>query len=109
MECWQTLQKFSQYCERIRSLHRDLVDESHIAPVQKFEDGDTEILLENIESYDGMAQEMENTVEVLEIDTDVGDDDACDTGHRRNMSEFGSICKLSIISTYNTQFSFMFE
>lgn len=63
------------------------MDESHIAQAPKFEDDHTEILFENIEEYDGMAQEMENTVEVLEIDTDVGDD-ACDTVNRRNMSEW---------------------
>lgn len=62
------------------------MDESHIAQVQKFEDDHTEILLESIEEYDGIAQEMENTVEVLEIDTDVGDD-GCDNVNRRNMSE----------------------
>lgn len=87
MKCWQTLQQFNQYCERIRSLHRDLVDESHIVQVQKFEDDEqTEILFENIEEYESIEQEMENTVEVLEIDTDVGDD-GCDTINRRNMSK----------------------
>lgn len=88
MKCWQTLKQFSQYCERIRSLHRDLVDESHIVHAQKFEDDQmhTEIFLENVEEYDGIEQELENTVEVLEFDTDVGDD-GCDIVNRRNISK----------------------
>lgn len=83
MKCWQTLEQFSQYCEKIRSIHRD---DSNIVQSLKFDDDHTEILLENIEEYDGIEQECENTVEVLEIDTDVGDD-GCDTINRRNMSE----------------------
>lgn len=86
MKCWQTLQQFSQYCEKIRSIHHDLVDESNIIQTQKLDDDHTEILLEDIEEYDGIEQECESTVEVLEFDTDVGDDD-CDTINRRNMSE----------------------
>lgn len=87
MKCLQTLQQFSQYCERIRSLHRDLVDESYLVQSQKLEDDQMEILLENIEDYDGTEQELEHTVEVLDIDTDAGDagDDGCD--NRRNISK----------------------
>lgn len=83
MKCLQTLQQFSQYCERIRSLHRDLVDESYLVQSQKLEDDQMEILLENIEEY-GTEQELEHTVEVLDIDTDAGDD-GCD--NRRNISK----------------------
>lgn len=78
-------QQFSQYCEKIRSIHRDLVEESNVVQTQKFDDdGDTEILLENMEEYDGIEQECENTVEVLEIDVD---DDDCDVMNRRNVGE----------------------
>lgn len=84
MKCWQTLQQFNQYCERIRSIHRELVDESSLA--QKFDDDQTEILvenMENIEEYDGTEQECETTVALLTIETDVGED-GFDTINRRN-------------------------
>lgn len=73
-KCWQSLQQFSQYCEKIRSIHRDLLE------AQKVDDDQTEILIEECE---GIEQECENTVELLAIETNVGDD-GCDTINRRN-------------------------
>lgn len=72
-------------------------DESHIAQGQKFEEDEhTEILIENLEEYDGIAPELQNTVEVLEIDMDVGDDD---TSNRRNMGEWIDSDQRQIIDT----------
>lgn len=73
----KNLQQFSQYCEKIRSIHRE-------TDTQQLEDDDhTEILYDNIEEYDVVEQECENQVELLAIETDV-DADECDTVMRRH-------------------------
>lgn len=89
MKCWQTLQHFNRYCDKIRSIHRDLVDESSLVQIQsKCDDDQTEVFMEsveNIEEFDLTEQECEDTVAVFAIETDAAED-ASDTTSRRNTS-----------------------
>lgn len=75
VKCWHTLQKFSQYCEKIRSIQRDLVE------IQKSDEDQTEILFETIEEYDCIEQECENQTELLAMEAVVSDDGG-DTNRR---------------------------
>lgn len=88
MKCWKTLQQFNQYCEKIRSIHRDSIDESTVIRNQTIEyDDQTEVLLETIEGCDSIEQECEeSTVEMLLFETDA-DDEGSATINRRNLRE----------------------
>lgn len=70
------LQQFSQYCEKIRSIHRDL-------GAQRIEEDEEskEILFESVE-YNVVEPECENQVQILAIETDT-DADGSDTIGRR--------------------------
>lgn len=71
IKCWQTLHQFGQYCEKIRGIHQNLVDETGTIHNNKL-DEHTEIL-EDEECEQNLEEcEYQRTMPILAID--LGDD-----------------------------------
>lgn len=70
MKCWQTLHQFGQYCEKIRGIHQNLVEETGAVFINKF-DEHTEIL-EDEEGENAVEEyEYQKSVPILAIDADL--------------------------------------
>lgn len=70
MKCWQTLHQFGQYCEKIRGIHQNLVEETGAVFINKL-DEHTEIL-EDEEGENTLEEyEYQKSVPILAIDADL--------------------------------------
>lgn len=73
LKCWQTLQDFSEYCEKIRSIHLNLVEETNSTGGQKV-DEQTDII-ELSEGGENVIESYEYTkTSLLNIESDLGDE-----------------------------------
>lgn len=75
LKCWQTISQFSQFCEKIRGIHQNLIEVSS-AGILKIEEHDltTEVLEDEIEEYIPMGEIEEKDVAMLSIESDLGDE-----------------------------------
>lgn len=77
LKCWQTLDQFSQFCDKIRGIHQNLIEVSCTTSTNKYEDHSdiaTEVLEDEIEEHIPMEEIDEKEVTMLAIESDLGDE-----------------------------------
>lgn len=73
MKCWQTLNNFGQFCEKIRGIHQNLIEVSDATGIGKYEENDEE-LLDDVEEHISTEEQDEVNLPLLSIESDLGDD-----------------------------------
>lgn len=74
LKCWHTLNNFSQFCEKIRGIHHNLVEVSCATGSKQYEEH-TEILEEVIEEDISTEDVYVKDIPLLSIESDLGDEE----------------------------------
>lgn len=72
MKCWEKLNDFGQFCEKIRGIHQNLVEVSCASSINKYGEN-TETLDDEMEEHIPM-EESDPKMPLLSIESDLGDD-----------------------------------
>lgn len=74
MKCWQTLNQFNQFCEKIKGIHQNLIEVSCTSGSGKGIDFEEELLEDEIEEIDSLESVVDNTLPMLSIESDLADE-----------------------------------
>lgn len=78
MKCWQTLNQFNQFCEKIRTIHQNLIEVTRVPTPGKgmvFEEH-TEVFVDDVEETDPLnaIDEDKLALPMLSIESDLGNE-----------------------------------
>lgn len=74
LKCWQTLNNFGQFCEKIKGIHQNLIEVSCARGVHKYNEEQMEILDDEIEQHITTEEIDVTNMPIFSIDANFEDD-----------------------------------